>query len=67
MKKIFIHLHKGGKMERRPLFACVIVSYGAWGYALSIGKFQDPLALALLFVGSILVVNYGKNLFQGKK
>ena len=54
-------------MERRPLFACIFVSYAGWAYALSIGKFQDPLALALLFVGSILVVNYGKNLFQSKK
>jgi len=54
-------------MERRPLFACIFISYGGWAYALSIGKFQDPLALALLFVGSILVVNYGKKIFQSKK
>ena len=54
-------------MERRPLFACIFISYGGWAYALSIGKFQDPLALALLCVGSILVVNYGKKIFQSKK
>ena len=53
-------------MGKRPLFVCIFISYGGWAYALSIGKFQDPLALALLFIGSILVVNYGKNLFQSK-
>jgi len=54
-------------MEKRPLFACVFVCYGSWTYALSIGKFLDPLAIALFFVGSVLMINYGKHLFEGRK
>ena len=54
-------------MEKRPLFACVFVCFGSWTYALSIGKFQDPLALALLFVGIVLMINHGKHLFEGRK